>query len=134
MDGWLRAGLAFLAIGSLAVGIWQLFGPQSFYDDFPGAGHQWVSALPPYNEHLMRDAGGLNIALGIVVGWGAVSLQRGLVLAGLIAYLVNALSHFIFHLFNLEGMEMDDQVGNAVTLGFVIVLPSLLLVLAARRT
>ena len=34
-----------------------------FYDDFPGLGRSWVAADGPYNEHLVRDVGALNLAL-----------------------------------------------------------------------
>ena len=46
-----------LAVGdpALVVGVWALVLPRSFYDDFPAAGRHWVSALGPYNEHLVRD-------------------------------------------------------------------------------
>ena len=40
--------------------------PRSFYDDFPGAGRTWVAVDGPYNEHLVRDVGGLNLALAFV--------------------------------------------------------------------
>jgi len=48
------------------VGFWALLAPRSFYDDFPGGGRSWVSALPPYNEHLVRDVGGLPSNLAVV--------------------------------------------------------------------
>ena len=53
--------------------------PQSFYDDFPGLGRAWVSVDGPYNEHLVRDVGALNLALLVlfVVAW--VRLDRQLV-------------------------------------------------------
>ena len=39
------------------VAVWILIAPKGFYDTFPGGGSHWVSALPPYNEHLERDFG-----------------------------------------------------------------------------
>lgn len=55
--------------------------PRSFY-----AGVLGVSALPPYNEHLMRDLGGLYLALAVVLGAAGVRLQRSLVRTALAAY------------------------------------------------
>ena len=66
-ERWLRAGIALLAAAFGAVGFWAQLAPQSFYDDFPGGGGTWVSALPPYNEHLVRDVGGLNLALVLLL-------------------------------------------------------------------
>src|SRR5215210_5301308 len=57
--GWIRGALAFLSLGELAVGIWALFLPRSFYEDFPSSGREWVSTLGPYDEHLVRDVGSL---------------------------------------------------------------------------
>jgi hypothetical protein len=126
---WLRLGLGILAIAAMVVGVWALFAPQSFYDDFPGGGRQWVSALPPYNEHLTRDVGELNLALAVLLGAAAFTLQRVLVVVALLAYLANSVPHFVFHVFNLEGQETVDQAGNALSLGFAVVLPLAMLAL-----
>jgi len=37
--------------------VWILLAPQGFYDTFPSGPAEWVSPLPPYNEHLLRDFG-----------------------------------------------------------------------------
>ena len=37
--------------------------PAAFYDDFPGLGRMWVAPDGPYNQHLVRDVGELNLAL-----------------------------------------------------------------------
>ena len=42
-----------------------------------------MSLDPPYNEHLVSDIGGLNLALVAVLIFAAVSLERRLVLAAL---------------------------------------------------
>lgn len=54
--------LFYLGLTSLIVGLWAQFFPQEFYDHFPGLG-VWVAGDGPYNEHLIRDVGGLNLAL-----------------------------------------------------------------------
>jgi hypothetical protein len=77
----LRAGLVFLVVTQVLVGGWQLVAPHSFYADGPVPGHHWVDLLPPYNEHLMRDVGALNLALGVVLAVAAVGLERRLVVA-----------------------------------------------------
>lgn len=60
-----RAGLIYLALSFLPIGIWAQFWPQSFYNDFPGLGRAWVRIDGPFNEHLIRDVGGLNLGLGL---------------------------------------------------------------------
>ena len=48
-----------------------------------------MSALPPYNEHLTRDVGSLNLALTIVLAAAAVTLSIPLVRAALVATLAD---------------------------------------------
>ncbi|WP_163573158.1 hypothetical protein [Fodinicola feengrottensis] len=62
---WLRIGLWFLTVTQVLVGGVQLLLPKVFYEDFPWPSDPWVSMLPPYNEHLMRDVGALNLSLAI---------------------------------------------------------------------
>jgi hypothetical protein len=82
---WLRAGLLLLASAPLVVGMWALLVPHSFYDDFPLPGRDWVSTLGPYNEHLVRDVGALNLALGVLLASAAILLERRLARVSLLA-------------------------------------------------
>ncbi|MEV0372533.1 hypothetical protein AB0I10_22330 [Streptomyces sp. NPDC050636] len=88
---WLRASLFLLATVQLTIGIWQLFSPRSFFD------MPWVAALPPYNEHLMRDLGAMNLALAIMLGAAAYVSERRLTYVALLAYLAFNLPHLAFH-------------------------------------
>ncbi len=89
---WLRIGLLIVAATPLVGGLWALLFPRAFYDDFPLPGRAWVSTLGPYNEHLVRDVGALNLALGVLLVVAAVLLERRLVQASLVAYLVYVLA------------------------------------------
>ena len=60
-----RVCLAFLAISALMVGVLAAFTPETFYSDYPFVA-SWVHLLPPYNEHLIRDVGGLYLAFGLL--------------------------------------------------------------------
>jgi hypothetical protein len=122
-----RMGLIVLMLGAAVVGFWAVLAPESFYDDFPGGGRSWVNNLEPYNEHLVRDVGALNLGLAVVLGWAAVTLVRPLVVASLVAFLVTAVPHFFFHLFNLDDFSTSDAVGQTLSLGFLVVLPLFLL-------
>src|SRR5919198_1414800 len=68
--GWIRVGLVLLALPSAVIAAWSLISPRGFYDNFPGAGRHWVSALPPYNEHLLRDFGAANVTIALVIAAG----------------------------------------------------------------
>ena len=131
-ERWLRAGIALLAAAFGAVGFWAQLAPQSFYDDFPGGGRTWVSALPPYNEHLVRDIGSLYLALALLLSAAAVLLERRLVIVALAAYLVNAVPHFIFHVTHMDELSTGDQVGQTVSLALAVLLPLALLPLGRR--
>jgi hypothetical protein len=126
-DRWLRVGLTVLGAGNAAVGAWALFAPRSFYVSFPGGGRAWVAALPPYNEHLVRDVGSLNLALMVVLVFAAVSLHRTLVRAALVATLVNGIPHLIFHLANTGVLMTGDRVAQSVSLALVVAIPLVLL-------
>jgi hypothetical protein len=128
-----RLGVSLLAIPALVVGVWALALPRSFYDDFPGAGRHWVSALGPYNEHLVRDVGALNLALGALLALAAIVLERRLVQAALAAWLVYALPHFVFHATELDALPFLDNAANVITLGLVVLLPLVLLAATSRR-
>lgn len=118
---------AILAVTAVYVGAWAELAPRSFYDSFPGFGRHWVSAAGPYNEHLVRDVGGLYLALLLVSGW-AVVRSRGEVfaLAGC-AWLVFSVPHFAFHMVHLDGFDGLDKAGNVISLGGTVVLAALLL-------
>jgi hypothetical protein len=54
--------VSVLAASAAYVGFWALIAPHSFYRSFPIPGHHWVSTAGPYDEHLVRDVGGLYLS------------------------------------------------------------------------
>ena len=88
-----RIALGYQILVAAQIGFWALLAPQSFYDGFPGTGRAWVAADGPFNEHLIRDFGALNLALLVVLGWAAVKLTRELVQLAAAASLVLSLIH-----------------------------------------
>jgi hypothetical protein len=123
--------IALLAITAAVVGVWAAAFPVSFYTDFPSPGRHWVSALGPYNEHLVRDVGGLYLALLVLSVWVWRRPTRdGLRMAGG-AWLIFNSVHFLWHMLHLGVFPTIDRIGNAVTLGGVLIL-SLLLLLPDR--
>lgn len=129
---WLRGGLIFLALSQGLVGAVQLLLPQWFYEDFPTPAHPWVSLLPPYNEHLMRDVGAGTLAYVLVLAVAAVSMDRLLVYTALAANLVFTVPHFLFHATHLEPFPPVDAVTQTALLSVGVLLPAGLLMLARR--
>jgi hypothetical protein len=109
-----RAGLGILAVFQAIIGVWALFAPTSFYSSFPLPGHSWVSLLPPYNEHLVRDVGELSLALTVVLAAAAVISQRLLSAVAVAAIAVYAVPHAIFHFLHLEGFSTSDAIAQTI--------------------
>src|ERR671937_2361044 len=94
-----RIGLWYLALSSAYVAIWILVAPKGFYDSFPAGPGKWVSALPPYNEHLERDFGAAGLGLAMLAGLAAVWWrERRLVQATALAFLAASIPHLAYHL------------------------------------
>ena len=117
-----------LTLSAAFVGIWALFAPRSFYDDFPLPGHDWVNLAGAYDEHLVRDVGGLYLALGVMTAWAALRPQVDLFRVVGIAWEVFSIPHLIFHLGHLDELDTADQIGQSASLGATVVLAALLIV------
>ena len=129
----MRVALAILALVGVQVGLWAAFAPQSFYDDFPGSGRVWVAVDGPYNEHLVRDVGSLNLALAVVAIVAFVTLSRAAVIAAGGAWLVYGLPHLVYHLRHLAPFDGDDVVSIPVSLSLAVVGGVLLLLPPRER-
>lgn len=128
-----RIIVGLLALTGLVLGVWAAFDPHGFFADFPGGGRHWVSADGPYNEHLVRDFGSLNLglaAVALVALWRPV---RELCIAVGLANIVYQAPHLVYHLRHLDLYDTADKIGNVASLGAGLVLPVVLvaLVLAA---
>jgi hypothetical protein len=124
-----RVILALLAVTALILGLWAEFAPRAFYDDFPGGGRTWVSADGPYNEHLVRDFGALNLAMAFLLIVALVHLTPVLVRTAAISSLLFAIPHFVYHARHLDVLSSSDKLANMVTLGLGIGGPVVLLLL-----
>ena len=133
-DRVVRVVLAVWAVASVQLGIWATFAPRSFFDDYPGFGRHWVRVDGPYNEHLVRDFGALNLALAIVTIAALVTLSRPMVIAVAVAWLAWSVPHLVYHLRHLDVFSStDDKVLNVVALSALPVLAVVVLVLTLRR-
>jgi AhpD family alkylhydroperoxidase len=116
--GTLRAGTASLGVPQVVLGVWALFWPRGFFDSFPVvAGQHWLPAYGGYDSHLTTDVGATFLAIGallLIAGWFG---ERLLIQVALVAYLVYAVPHFIFHLANDSVLSPGAQVVNGFLLG-----------------
>lgn len=124
---WTRIALGYLAVVSLQIGAWAQFAPRSFYDDFPGLGRTWVSVDGPYNEHLVRDVGGLYLALAVLVIAAMITLSRGLIITASAAVLVSGVPHLVYHLVRRDGLSPGDLAASLAGLAAIAVIPIALL-------
>lgn len=126
-----RWSLGAVGVSLLTVGVWAQAFPRGFYDDFP-MGRQWVSLDGPYNEHLVRDVGGLNLALAVatlaVAAVGAALLLRITALA----VLLYTAPHLAYHATHLAAYPAADRVALTVSLAVVVVLPLLVAAVPIR--
>jgi hypothetical protein len=127
-----RVLLALLALSSLALGVYALATPHGFYESFPG-GRGWVVADGPFNEHLIRDFGGLNLALGFLLAVAAVHAGRTIVRTASVSALLFGVPHLVYHLAHLDVYGTADAVGNAVTLSVAVLAPIAVLAMTRRR-
>jgi hypothetical protein len=128
-----RATMVALGAPLVLLGGWAVIAPRSWFDDFPGLGRHWVSALGPYNEHLATDVGSFFLAIGGLVVVAAFVLERRLVQAALGALLVYSMPHLIYHLTELGPYSTSDKILNLVSLGLLVVIPLGLLAVTREK-
>ena len=130
--GGLRVALAAVGVTNFAVGAWAELGPHGWYSTFPGLGHHWVSAVGPYDEHLVRDVGAGLMSLGVLLTWTALAPRTSLLRPALVSALVFAVPHFAYHVASADDLPTADNVANLVVLAAVIVVPVALLWATSR--
>ena len=128
-----RLALIVIAGGGLLVGLWAQGFPRSFYDDFPGSGRVWVAVDGPYNEHLVRDVGALNLAVAVVAIVAFVTLSRAAVLAAGGAWLAYGIPHLVYHLRHLDPLDGADTFAVPFTLALNVVVAGLVVWTAWRN-
>ena len=113
----LHALLGILVVSASTVGVWAAFAPRSFYDDFPGLGQVWVAVDGPYNEHLVRDVGSLNLALAVVTLCALVTLARSTIVASTLAWLAYGVPHFVYHARHLGPFDATQAIAVLGSVG-----------------
>lgn len=118
-----RLLLGVLLVGTAVVGLWALAAPASFHADFP-FDRAWVALDGPYNEHLTRDVGALNLALAAVLAWAWRTASADRVRVAAWATLVYAVPHLAYHAMHLEPFTTGDAVAQMMTLAVTVVVPA----------
>lgn len=123
-----------LAVPQLVTGLWAVLSPRGWYASFPGIGPALVAAEPPYNAHLVTDAGAGFLATGALL-LGACLLggdaEMRVAAAG---YLLFSAPHLVYHAFRPSPLlPAANDVLNVVLLGAEVVGSIALVVLTTHR-
>ncbi|MET0903832.1 MAG: hypothetical protein ABWZ52_11375 [Acidimicrobiales bacterium] len=115
-----QVALIVIAFSTGLVGLWATLAPKSFYEDFPGAGRVWVAVDGPYNEHLVRDVGSLNLGLAFVAVLALITGSTLVARAAGGAALLYGVPHLLYHATHLDPYESGDQVALLFSLGIAV--------------
>ena len=130
---WLLALLGVTGAVNMAIGAWAEIAPHGWYRTFPGAGHHWVSAVGPYDEHLVRDVGASLLALGLLMLWTALAPRARVLRPAMVSVLVFSVLHFGYHAAAWKHMGVGDNIANLLVLSLVVLVPAALLVVDRPR-
>ncbi len=115
-----QVALVVIAAGSAVVGVWAQGFPRSFYDDFPGMGRVWVAVDGPFNEHLVRDVGGLNLGLAFVAILALVTGSTLVARAAGGAALLFGGPHLLYHATHLDPFDTGDAIAMVASLSMAV--------------
>jgi len=121
-----RLALGVLLVSALTIGLTAAILPRTFYDDFPFLAH-WVELLPPYNEHLVTDVGGLYLGFSVLFAWAIWTLDRTLVQAVSVAWLLTAAIHLAFHASHLGNFDTGNAIAEIASLALLLIPPPIAL-------
>ena len=123
-----------LAASAAYVGVWAMAWPHSFFTAFPGFGQAWVAPLGPFNEHLVRDVGGLYVALLVVSVWAAAKGDAGALRALGCAWLAFGLPHIGFHVTHGQGFSTVEWAASLTPLTLAALGAAMLVLLRGDHT
>lgn len=129
-----RALLLVPAGVAVWIGGWAEAAPRSFYRSFPGFGRHWIAPLGPYNEHMLRDFGALNLGLAAAAVVAAVTLTRSATICAAAAWLIYSVPHLVFHAFHTAPLNGIDNAGTIASLAASVIAPLAATVLVWRAS
>jgi hypothetical protein len=125
----IRLLLWLLATASGIVGTYAVAAPHSFYRHVIG-----VHLLGPYNEHLMRDVGGLYLGFALTFTLAARTLVRELAVASCAGFALAQAAHFLYHALHLEPFPLEEGAAQTIGLAALLALPLVVLCLSRDPT
>ena len=129
-----RLILLVLGVPNVVAGTWAVLAPVDWYEDFPGWSPRLVSALPPFNEHLVSDSGSGLLTAGLLALMAAWCLRRDVTVVATLGYLASALPHAVFHLRHpAAGLSTGANVANTAVLWLAVLLVIVVLVAEIRQ-
>ncbi len=76
-------------VGSVALGVWAMVDPQSFFEA--------VARFEPYNQHFLQDVGAFQVGLGVVLLLAGLSVSADGLTVALVGVGVAAALHVVSH-------------------------------------
>jgi hypothetical protein len=128
-----RVGLVLVAAAQAELGLWGLIAPHSLYRSYPGFGRHWISALGPYNEHLIRDFAAAELGFAVLLLGAAIWFGRTLVLVAGAAFLAATLPHLAYHLTTTDSFSTGDDVASLGGFAIEILVVAAAMLVAARE-
>jgi len=127
IPSWTKAWTVIVGFSTLAIGLWTFFLPESFFENFPIEGANWVSTLGAFNEHLTRDYGAAEVGLGLAaIGVGLSGSRMGIV-SVLSGYVVFGVFHLGYHLGTFEEFSTASALTQGFSLATFIAIPAMVL-------
>jgi predicted anti-sigma-YlaC factor YlaD len=111
-----RAGFGLFALLYAVWGGWALGWPAQFYANFPGGGHRWTAAYPPYNPHLIADLGATQVSLAVLLVFAALwdsTRTQTAVVAGVCTF---GVLHLTFHVEQSGSRVNFDRIASLASL------------------
>jgi hypothetical protein len=127
----IRICLGVLALSALSIGLPASFAPETFYTDYPFY-TALVKLLPPYNEHLITDVGGLYLGFALMLIWATIKPSRQLVVPLCWGWIIAQTLHFAFHIGHLTGFTTSQAVGQTIGLGLYVLIALIPIVMLRR--
>ena len=97
-----RAVAIVLGAGFVALGVWAMLDPRSFFDA--------LATFEPYNQHFLQDIGAFQVGLGVVLLLAGVPARADGLTVALVGVGVGAALHTVSHIvgYNLGGTPETD--------------------------
>ncbi len=115
-----QVALVVIAASTGVVGLWATAAPEVVLRGLPRHGPVWVAVDGPYNEHLVRDVGSLNLALAFVAVLALITGSTLLARAAGGAALIYGVPHLLYHATHLDPYESGDKVALIFSLSVAV--------------